>query len=958
MRSYLLAVMSLLFTNITFGQLADGSKPPSVLDDRLILEEFVSHPDLTTPTGIAVTHDGKVLVVECHTHFPPENYAGPKHDRVLWFQDTDGDGRADKKTVFFEGTTQTMNLAAHPNGDIYLATRRSVMILRDSDHDGVAEENRTVVHLITKGNYPHNGISGFSFNEDGDVFFGLGENLGEDYSMVGSDGSVVSGGGEGGSIFRMRADGSRLERYATGFWNPYRTTIDAFGRMFMVDNDADSRPPCRLNHVVAHGDYGYRFKYGRKGLHPYTAWNGENPGMLPMASGVGDGPSGVLAYESTHLPADYLGGVFVTAAWIHNRLEFHRLIPQGASFRTEMTTVIQGDDRFRPISLTTAPDGSLYMTDWVDKSYNIHGFGRVWRIRSRKVTTPLPSQVESLRDRLLHQDLPVRRRAAQQLARSGKDDLQYLEDVARSSKEARIRVEAILALDQVGLVSPELADQLIQDENQRVREVAVTRLRLSDSQLLTVLSGDSDAMVKAAAWRKTRASGSGELYSLLETALASEDSFLRQAARQSMRNPGATFDLSKPFDAHASVDVQLAIVLLQQQSAPASLQRSLDQLLRHPDQRLRFLALKWIGDQSLTEWKQMLNENLFSIATSEKLIQTALATLDLLEGNSPVNVDKTGNDWFAQRILEDEHASEDLRRYAIRNISPTHALGSVAALSQLLSGNDSQVVREVIAKLQVHPDVKAQNVIRTIAANQSLTSETRTMAVAAMQPDSKENTDALLEFSGSEDGAVAEEALRSLRGYLPKPQELLALQENVRTEQEKSLLEKLTSSPVVPESWKKRSVADWVSVLPQGDPTRGERVFYNGQSGGCFQCHQVDGRGNEVGPDLSRIGDTLAYDKILESIVQPSRNIAPRFQAWKLILDDGRLITGMQVGEDRDGRQFYVDSHGEQHSVLPAEIDIKQADTVSIMPQDLIKNLTVQELADVVSFLSTLKGTR
>ena len=196
MRRSLFLFFYLLFPLSVFGQLEDGTAPPNVLDDRLVLEEFVSHPDLTTPTGIAVTSDGKVLVVECHTHFPPDDYQGLKHDRVLWFQDTDGDGKADKKTVFFEGTTQTMNLAVHPNGDVFLATRRSVLILRDLDEDGIADENKTIVHLITEGNYPHNGISGFSFNEDGDVFFGLGENLGKDYSMVGSDGSVVSGGGD------------------------------------------------------------------------------------------------------------------------------------------------------------------------------------------------------------------------------------------------------------------------------------------------------------------------------------------------------------------------------------------------------------------------------------------------------------------------------------------------------------------------------------------------------------------------------------------------------------------------------------------------------------------------------------------------------------------------------------------------------------------------------------------
>ena len=185
----------------------------------------------------------------------------------------------------------------------------------------------------------------------------------------------------------------------------------------------------------------------------------------------------------------------------------------------------------------------------------------------------------------------------------------------------------------------------------------------------------------------------------------------------------------------------------------------------------------------------------------------------------------------------------------------------------------------------------------------------------------------------------------------------MCIRDSVKTEYGQELYEKLVASPEIPEEWKKRSIEGWVASLPLGDPQRGERVFFNSQSGGCFQCHRIQGRGNEVGPDLSRIGNTLALDKILESIIDPNRNIAPRFQSWKLVLDDGRLITGMKVGEDRDGKQFYVDSTGQKQGISPAEIDVRQADTVSIMPQDLIKNLTVQELADVIAYLSTLKGT-
>src|SRR5688500_10419819 len=76
---------------------------PRVVDSRLKLECVVAEPDLVTPTGIAVDDKGRVLVIECHTHFRPKDYAGPLHDRLRRFEDTDGDGKLDKVSTFFEG---------------------------------------------------------------------------------------------------------------------------------------------------------------------------------------------------------------------------------------------------------------------------------------------------------------------------------------------------------------------------------------------------------------------------------------------------------------------------------------------------------------------------------------------------------------------------------------------------------------------------------------------------------------------------------------------------------------------------------------------------------------------------------------------------------------------------------------------------------------------------------------
>src|SRR5690606_15383423 len=123
---------------------------------------------------------------------------------------TNGDGRADRFRTFYEGTTATMGLRPGPDGWMYVATRMEVFRLKDSNGDGTAETREEIAHLETTGDYPHNGLSGIAFGPNGAMYFGMGENLGEPYTLVGSDGSKYSGGGEGGNVFRADADGSNI----------------------------------------------------------------------------------------------------------------------------------------------------------------------------------------------------------------------------------------------------------------------------------------------------------------------------------------------------------------------------------------------------------------------------------------------------------------------------------------------------------------------------------------------------------------------------------------------------------------------------------------------------------------------------------------------------------------------------------------------------------------------------
>ncbi len=147
---------------------------PHVLDARLAIELFAADPDIVTPTGIAVDAEGRVLAVESHTHFPLDDYPGLQDDRIRMFEDTDGDGRADRITTFFEGTKWTMNVGVHPDGSVYVATRRrDFSPARHRRRRAGPTSGTPIVRLETAGDYPHNGLSGFAFDFAGNVVFRL-----------------------------------------------------------------------------------------------------------------------------------------------------------------------------------------------------------------------------------------------------------------------------------------------------------------------------------------------------------------------------------------------------------------------------------------------------------------------------------------------------------------------------------------------------------------------------------------------------------------------------------------------------------------------------------------------------------------------------------------------------------------------------------------------------------------
>ena len=139
------------------------------------------------------------------------------------------------------------------------------------------------------------------------------------------------------------------------------------------------------------------------------------------------------------------------------------------------------------------------------------------------------------------------------------------------------------------------------------------------------------------------------------------------------------------------------------------------------------------------------------------------------------------------------------------------------------------------------------------------------------------------------------------------------------------------------------------------DPAAGERVFFHARGPRCFVCHRIDGRGTAIGPDLSLIGRSLTRDKLIDSIVQPSKEIAPQFVTWLLTLRNGQVRTGLIVSEGWDSTITLADAQGKLDVIQRLDVEDRRALPTSLMPEHLQELMTAREFRDLIAYLESRK---
>jgi putative heme-binding domain-containing protein len=140
----------------------------------------------------------------------------------------------------------------------------------------------------------------------------------------------------------------------------------------------------------------------------------------------------------------------------------------------------------------------------------------------------------------------------------------------------------------------------------------------------------------------------------------------------------------------------------------------------------------------------------------------------------------------------------------------------------------------------------------------------------------------------------------------------------------------------------------------KGDASRGRALFFTNSTVQCKTCHRIGGEGSTLGPDLSAIGKKLDRARILESILEPSKSIEPQYVQYVVETKDGQIHTGLLAEKSAD--QIVLKNQGDKETrILADKVAVLAPLRTSIMPELLLRDLTAEQVADLLAFLESLK---
>ncbi len=936
----------------------------------------------------------------------------PPH-RIRLLEDTDGDGKFDRSTVWADKLVFPQGILWH-EGAVYVTSPPGFWKLEDTDGDDVCDRR---TELVT--GFANTGVAddahGANLGPDGRIYFLPGRMA---HQIKYPDGKAIKR-ATGPWLMRMRADGTDVEIICGSVGNPVEVDWTPEGDYFMSGTFwAPDSFGGGLRDGVIHGVEGGEWACRDRVYNDRKRTGEFLPVMIPQAatapsgnamlrSGAAGEPNWLVTYFNTH------------------KVQRHVLERDGATFRAKTAELVSSTHPdFHPTDVLEDADGSVLVVDtggWfrigcptsqIAKPQVLGGIYRVRRKDAPAVEDPRGLKAKWDDPVSLFDDprWTVRERAVGEAAKKGAAALRG----AAAHASARVRLNAVWALARIE--SPEAREmslRLIQDKDPSVRQAAVISAGLhrqagAVAELCRLVTSDLAQVRREAATSLGRIGEKRAVSSILDSIRAGCDRYLEHAL---------VFALIRIADREAMVHAlkdpsptarRAALVALDQMEGGNLTQDLVTPLLDPVDPLLQQAALRvitarpawakeifglvreWLAVEKLDEPRaEILRgvvvafakdaglQDLAALALREQ--KTPVATrLLLLESMARAQLEKAPSTWLAEARWSLESADERVVRQAVATL---RAAGSgefddallriardgarpadlrteaLAAVTLRLSRLEGGLFQFLLASL----DREKPPLLRLTAAEALGRSpledgqlDQLSRAVAAAGPLEMPRLIGVYGRSrNANTGKKLLAALESAPGFASLVPEALRRVLRNQPDEVKKQAEPLLKKLDVDTEQQKARLAELEPAMKGGDAGRGKEVFL-GRKASCTACHTVAGQGGKVGPDLSKIGSIRSGRDLLEAVVFPSASFARGFESFLIRTKDGAVLDGMIARETADAIYLFTADRVEKRVARASVEEIRQS-KLSVMPQGMDAQLTRDELKDLVAFLVSLK---
>jgi putative membrane-bound dehydrogenase-like protein len=953
--------------------------------DGFELSVFAAEPLVTNPTSIDVDAYGRVWV--CEGQWYRAAAKNPPADCVKVLEDTDGDGQADRATVFADGLLVPLGVCvAGPR--IYVSEAPNIWLYEDRDGDLKPDGPRRLFLSGFRGFNHDHGVHGLIVGPDHKLYFTQGD---QGLDVTGPDGTRLQY--PWGAMLRCELDGTKLESFAVNFRNPYELAVNSFGQVWCSDNDNDGLNSVRICWILEGGNYGW---YGYPlmlrrydGFYdPKYHWRAHQPGIVPYVLITGFGsPAGMTFCETEALGPELLGQLIHADAG-PREVRAYKIAPAGAAYRLEPTLLCSGPDEpyFRPVDVCFGPDGSLYIADWYDQGVGGHAYnnphqGRIYVLKRRgtprqRRNPPVLATVSDAIEGLESPNLATQFLARETLLQQGQEALPALRHLVRARRDY-LAARALWLLDRLGEEGQNAVAECLQHTEANFRALAIRILRRHGTCYANDLAKrltDPEPEVRRELLMAVPSFPPARQYeALLDLARTWDGSdrfYLEAVLVAAKRHRDWPKRLVEDLVNRQPVWTQREVLLLLGLSPDEAPRRLLDAFRQGAvdPEGIRTSVEALVTSDEAEAW-----EFVGQVAGQRSEAPEVRATaLDGLRYASREHADELQKSPWLKAALSAAWQEPNLRRAVIvlaaeakltwmapvlvslaqdGNASAEERIAAVRTVGQLGSREDAQSLTSL---LQVQDRSLRRAVVATLLTTGVV--EPLLRLLKDTSPSDARWQDVAQELLSHSEGALRALSLLAQGTLQPEVRrELVSLGLRTADPTIRSLFAPYAKDVPLPKTLAEGLVPQEVLAL-EGNPERGRALFETSGAAPCIQCHMVQGKGGDIGPDLSQIGRKYDRRGLLDAILRPSAAIAPEYRPYLVQTTDGKVMVGFL--RQKTSRHLVLKTAQGQLVEIPVDrVEQCVPQETSLMPELTLASLTAQDAADLLAYLASLRET-